>query len=445
MQLSRRILIGLCSSIIQYVSSSTAQLFSNSSISIPEAPSTHQLPLSSNPLPDILSSPARQRFSRTYHNGTGSETVNTIFSGVYPVLNLTWFGTSGSSQQFISYIDTGSADTWAVSKNFQCISTTGAPLPQSSCGFGPLVNPALATFQNITSQEFNIQYFPEGYTLSGSMGYANLGVGGLTVSNQEVALITETAYTGNNITSSLLGLAYPAITAATYRSNSSQVGYSPIFTSMITDKIVSSAVFTLAIDRVPRDTSPSVAAGQIAFGGLVSPSYYYPPFTSVDIEVTDLYVPYGIQDLSFYTISHEFLYGLKNGTLASGGTYQSIIDSGTSGNFVPSPAAADINAQFSPPGVYNETLGYWVVDCEAVAPFAAFKIGGKVMPMDKRDMIVRSLNGLPGFEDVCFSAFADGGSVGEGLFIIGAVWLRNYVVAFDVGRSMLHFANRSPY
>ena len=67
------------------------------------------------------------------------------------------------------------------------------------------------------------------------------------------------------------------------------------------------------------------------------------------------------------------------------------------------------------------------------------------MPMDPRDMIVPDLNGLLGYENVCFSAFADGGEVGEGLQIIGNVWQRSYVVAYDQGRSMLHFANRVPY
>jgi hypothetical protein len=114
--------------------------------------------------------------------------------------------------------------------------------------------------------------------------------------------------------------------------------------------------------------------------------------------------------------------------MVSGVTYQSSLDCGTSPNFVPSPAAADINAHFSPPGVFNESLDYWTVDCTAKAPYVVFIIGGKVMPMDPQDMIVRSLNTLPGFEDVCFSSIADGGLATSedgfatnNLFIIGEV------------------------
>ena len=366
--------------------------------------------------------------------------MNTIFSGVYPVLNLTWLG--HQPQDFVAFIDTGSSDTWVISNEFQCLNIeTRAPLPQPACAFGRLYDPALESFTNITSQKFSIGYFPENETLDGSMGYAPLRLGGLTVPKQEVALVTEAAWAGDGTSSGLVGFAYPSITSASYRSNGSQAVYDPIFTTMVKEGIVNNAVFTLALDRVPRDTSPSAPAGLMAFGGLVSPSYYYPPFTTVPIEETP-----GITGLSFYTISHELIYSRKNGTIASGGTYQSIVDSGTAPNFIPSAAAADINDQFSPAAVYNETLGYWTVDCNAKAPFAAFKIGGKVMPMNPKDMIVRSLNGLPGYENVCFSSFADGGEPGgDNIFIIGEVWQLSYVVAYDVGRSQLHFANRVPY
>jgi hypothetical protein len=416
-----------------------AQLFSDSSVFISEAPATHQLSLSSHPNPDIFSSPARQRH-RSICSGKGTETVNTLFSGVYPVLNLTWLGTE--AQEFVAFIDTGSADTWVMSNDFQCLDIeTKAPLPQKACQFGTLYNPALGSFTNITSQEFSIKYFPENETLDGSMGYAPLKLGGLTVPKQEVALVTESAWSGDGTSSGLVGFGYPAITSASYRGNGSDAIYDPVFTTMAKEKIVDDAVFTLALDRVPRDTSPSAPAGVMAFGGLVSPSYYKPPFTTVPIEESP-----GIQGLSFYTVSHELTYSRKNGTTYSSGTYQSIVDSGTAPNFIPSAQAADLNDQFEPAAVYNETLGYWTVDCDAKAPYAAFKIGGKVMPMDPQDMIVRSLNGLQGYEDVCFSSFADGGPPGDNnIYIIGEVWQLSYVVAYDQGRSQMHFANRAPY
>ena len=434
--------IGLGITVVQFIQQTSCmplQLFSDATVSISEAPSTHQVSLSGNPNRNIFSSPARQRH-HSICTGKGYETVNTIYSGVYPVLNLTWLGEK--PQEFVAFIDTGSSDTWVISNDFQCLDiSTMDPEPQSTCQFGTLYDPAVGSFQNITSLEFSIAYFPENETLDGSMGFAPLQLGGLTVPKQEVALVTESAWAGDGTSSALVGFAYPAVTSASYRSNGSQAIYDPVFTTMVKEKIVDDAVFTLALDRVPPNTSPSAPAGVMAFGGLVSPRYYYPPFTTVPIEETP-----GITGLSFYTISHELIYSRKNGTTYSGGTYQSIVDSGTAPNFIPSDQAADINEQFTPAAVYNETLGYWTVDCDAVAPYAAYKIGGKVMPMDPRDMIVRSLNGLEGFENVCFSAFADGGPPGnDTVYIIGEVWQLSYVVAYDQGRSQMHFANRRPY
>jgi hypothetical protein len=302
-----------------------------------------------------------------------------------------------------------------------------------------LYQQSLGQFTNITDQKFRITYFPEMQTLTGSMGYAPITIGGLTLPKQQVALVDYAAWSGDTFSSGLLGLAYPPATSAYSRANSKvAMKYDPTFTSMAKQGLVKDAVFTIAIDRVPRGTAPSAPAGVIAFGGLVPSKWYDAPFTTVPIE------PSGGQ-MAFYSTTHELLYGLSNGTVVSGGTYQSIVDTGTAPNMIPTAAAVNLNKQFVPPAVYNKKLRYWVVDCNAKAPYAAFKIGGKIMPMDPRDMIVRSLNGLRNFENTCFSAFSDGGSVSDGSMIIGAVWQRSYVVSYDQGRSMMHFAARKPY
>lgn len=241
--------------------------------------------------------------------------------------------------------------------------------------------------------------------------------------------------------SGLLGLGYPAITSAENTTSGKGVVYNPLFTTMIEEGIVSDGIFTLVIDRVPQDTSPLAAAGLMAVGGLVPSDYYERPFTSVDI------LPGSGDTYTWYQTDVTFKYG-ANGTLnyTTTASFESIVDSGTAPNFIPTPAANGLNALFDPPAVYNSTLEYYTVDCNATAPYAAYVIGGVEMPMDPQDMIVRSLNGLPGYEDVCFSAFADGGlNVPGNSFIIGAVWQRSYVVVYDQTRSMIHFAARTPY
>lgn len=432
-------------------SPSSGPLFTDSAITIREAPAEALITLSQNPKPDYFTSPVRARIaarkaaaSKPKRAETGYELTNTLFSGIYPTVNLTWGNTDGvTGQDFISFIDTGSSDTWVVSSALQCVDIdTKVPLAQSACAFGPLYDSATGSFTNITDESFSISYYPEGEQLKGAMGYAPITLGGLTVLQQEVALVDYAAWIGDGYSSGLLGLGYPAITSAENTTSGRGVEYNPLFTSMIDEELVSSGVFTLAIDRVDQGTSPTAPAGLMAVGGLVPAAYYERPFTSVDIVVDG-------SEYTWYQTDVTFKYGVDGNTttnLTTTASFETIVDSGTAPNFIPTAAANGLNALFVPPAVYNATLEYYTVDCDATAPYAAYVIGGVEMPMDPQDMVVRSLNGLPGYEDVCFSAFADGGLNYPGSsFIIGAVWQRSYVVAYDQTRSQIHFAARQPY
>lgn len=444
------------------VCTAAAATFSRRDVPLSVAPEANHIALSKKSQRSVtkLTSPkVRSRIASTSNGTTASETINTIFSDVYPVANLTWGNTpaveaeGAPAQQFISFLDTGSSDTWVVTSALECVEIgSEAPLGDpSACGFGNLYNLTQGQWANLSDLAFGISYFPELEVLRGDMALAPVGLAGLTVARQEVALVDYAAWVGDGHSSGLLGLAYPPLTSATDRASGRGVAYNPLFTNMVAQGLVADAVFTIALDQVPPDYPVLAPAGVLAVGGLVAEEYWVGDWTSVPIEPTT-----GESELTWYTTTHEFVYreAPGNGTegpgrLVSGGTFQSIVDCGTAPNFVPTAAAAGVNAQFVPPAVYNATLGYWTVDCDAtVPPYAAYIVGGGVeLPMRPENMIMRSLNGLPGYEDVCFSAFADGGSDPEadGPMIIGEVWQLGYVVAYDQGRGMLHFAERSGY
>lgn len=443
--------VGLSSGMLPVLGIAAAT-FSRQDISIAVAPQENHIALSkiSQRSVNSLQSPTRARIAALKDtNSTASETVNTIFSDVYPVANLTWGnapGVEGPAQQFISFLDTGSSDTWVVTTALQCVEIgTEAPEDQSYCQFGNLYNLTQGDWTNITDLEFAIEYFPELEILDGDMAYAPVTLAGITVEQQEVALVDYAAWSGDGHSSGLIGLAYPSITSATNRTTGKGVEYNPLFTNMVSEGLVSDAVFTIALDQVAQNYSVLAPAGLMAVGGLVPEEYWTGNFTSVDIEVTKHIGD--DSELTWYTTTHEFVYqDSTNGSLISGGTFQSIVDCGTAPAFVPTKAADGVNAQFVPPAVYNDTLGYWTVDCNATAPYAAYIIGGVEMPMRSENMIMRSLNGLQGYEDVCFSAFADGGNpLLDGPMIIGEVWQLGYVIAYDQGNQMIHFAERSTY
>lgn len=79
-------------------STSNVPLFTNSDVSIAEAPEEALLELSQNPNPDYFTSPVRARIAlqkKAKRAETAYELVNTLFSGVYPTVNLTWGNTDG--------------------------------------------------------------------------------------------------------------------------------------------------------------------------------------------------------------------------------------------------------------------------------------------------------------------------------------------------------------
>jgi hypothetical protein len=98
---------------------SATPLFARSGFTIPEAPANNILEIRSHPNPSHIVSSARGNSAPTKggkgsggKKGSGDAVVNTIFSGVYPVVNVTWGSANGSpGQSFISFIDTGKSNS----------------------------------------------------------------------------------------------------------------------------------------------------------------------------------------------------------------------------------------------------------------------------------------------------------------------------------------------
>lgn len=422
------------------------------------AEAEHTLTLSSHPSPNHLTSRLRNRLrhlgGKTSRNQIRGEapatTLDTSFAGVYPMANVTWPGPKGD-QVLQQYLDTGSSDTFVVESGCECISMkTHKKVAQSHCRWGPAYDRSRGAFESIPSEDFDIDFFPEGEHLHGEIGWSGLSFGGASIPRTKVAMVNHSSFIGDGHSSGLIGMAYPGITSA-FKSTGARDDYDPVFVSMIKQNVVKDGIFTLAINRVGQDASTYDPAGVLALGGLVSPSLYDAPLTTVPIEET-ISQP---GNLSLYALTHTLSWrGAKQGGrgkwthFSSKGKkqYQSIVDSGTAAVFVPTHAAKEINALFDPPGQpYGKDKEYWTVDCDARPPEVSFKFGGKHWHMDGRDMIVRQLTGLPGAEHTCFSAIADGGSPSDDAMILGAVWQRTVVVGYDMGRSKLHFAPRKAY
>jgi hypothetical protein len=159
--------------------------------------------------------------------------------------------------------DTGSSDTWATKKDFECKDETGKAYSQAACGFG---GPLIDDFGRgeVDGVHLSIGY-GSGEKVSGPMGYSDITCGGLSVSKQQVALVNSTYWRGNNVTVGVLGLAYPSLTSAFYGKLGDEapwnaISYAPFFTTAMNQGTID-PVFSVAISKNSSD-------GMIAWGGL---------------------------------------------------------------------------------------------------------------------------------------------------------------------------------
>ncbi|KAK4237265.1 aspartic peptidase domain-containing protein [Achaetomium macrosporum] len=332
-------------------------------------------------------------------------------------------------------IDTGSSDTWAVQKNFDCIDYSGESLPQEACGFGETYPD---TFQyGLTDPETHmyIQY-GDGEIVTGPMGYSDVTVGNITVKKQQVCLANTTYWYGNNYTSGLLGLGFPALTNAYIGESSeheygNQVQYSPLFTSMVNQGLVD-PVFSIAIDR-------NASSGMLTFGGVAPASNAdQSNVATLDMVITSVGdIPESTYQYSFYTVVPD---GWYYDQTTSTKKLPYIVDSGTTLNYLPPNLADAINAAFDPPATYMWMYGAYFTSCDAVAPQVAVLLDGIKFDINPVDLIYRTM--VDPMTGLCVTSIASGGS---GPYILGDAFMQNALVVFDVGQAKMRFIPRQRY
>lgn len=120
------------------------------------------------------------------------------------------------------------------------------PEPQSACGFGKSgFNVSESnTFVSYPDKNYNITY-GSGEFLTGVVGFETMTVGGMTVTKQEFGLVTDAAWSGDGVTTGILGLAYPQL-ADVYNGNdpnndtlNGAAPYNSIFRMAVEENVVS--------------------------------------------------------------------------------------------------------------------------------------------------------------------------------------------------------------
>lgn len=264
-----------------------------------------------------------------------------------------------------------------------------------------------------------------------------------------MAIVDRAYWNGDNISSGLIGLAYPSLTSAypgtdpTTDNYTINVEYSPIFTTMYTSGQVR-PLFSLVLER-------GSGLSQLGLGG-VPPGYSYLRETDIAsapiqiIGLGPLLPAETAYQYSFYTIYPDgFTYRNASETTWENGNWPDplkgpssswtplnssqdtiatdfpmIVDSGTTLLYLPTGLANAILSLYEPPGYFSEEYDADIVLCNATAPIFGVSIGGETFNIDSADLI--SDEGLP--NGICLSGIQDGA---DGPYILGDVFLLNVI------------------
>lgn len=424
----------------------------------PNTPAAHILPLTGK-----SGSSKSAGYLQSLRQGNQVNGVYGLTSVTYVAEDLTFVtNLEFGKQSFQAQIDTGSSDTWLVGNGFQCVDeASGAQESESECMFGPTytISP---TFKRIPNEHFRINYGGGGF-FTGIVGNETVTLAGITVEDQEVAVVDYVADVSDGVTSGVIGLSFKSSTSVYTGANqdayTKKVEYNPIFTSMYSRGYIL-PIFSLAIERSPI-TNGTTAGGLLAIGGLppvpFRPLFASSPFQLLTInsapvaaaasQSADPNLAY-----SFYAITVTGLtYERSNETKWSHPNFpnpleppsnashiQVVIDSGSTLIYLPTGIASAVNALFDPAAVYDAGSDAYLVNCSAKAPKFGVEIGGQTFFVNGKDLILDYGIG----NGICASGITEAGS---GMSILGDVFLKNVLAIFDVGSGEMRFAAREFY
>lgn len=400
----------------------------------------HIILISGNPTAITL--PLNRRHATSSAQNRTAGLIATTYGSIFDV------DVALGNETFKLLVDTGSSDLYVMKTGYKCINgTSNLELPEDECLYSSKTYNVSNEFPAITDETFGVKYGAG--VASGVMVYEDVTLNGITAKRQKIGVADRSNPMGDGVNSGLLGLAYPALTSAHPGSNTSndsywfnRAVYSPLFNTMYEQGLVE-PYFTLALAPTPKNESTSFG-GYLTLGGL-PPVPHDPNWSVVSVEILEnipVSFTSGKRVRSYWAIQISgATYGsASNTSLTTNSTsFNAFLDSGNPQSFLPAAIVDPINALFSPPAKFSESLGSYIVDCAAKAPTFGLVIGNQTFFHNGADLIYEIGNG------VCISALSTAESValdGIVLNILGVSFLKNVLAVHDFGHNEMRFSKR---
>lgn len=299
------------------------------------------------------------------------------------------------AQTFNVIFDTGSADLWVASSDCN-----------DSCGRHAKYDSSKSSTYIANGTTFHIEYGSG--PVDGYQSYDNLNFGGLGVTKQEFAQVTDVSGLGAAYKlgkfDGILGMAFPVLSV-----NKA----TPAFFSLIEQKLIEEEVFAFYLGNSRLDK------GELTVGGM-DPAHYTGEMVWVPL-LAATYWEISMDDVQI------------NGQSYVSGPVKAIVDSGTSLLTGPSDKVAEIAKAIGAKPFIN---GEYLVECAYdTLPNLDFTIAGRTYTLSATDYLIPD-------GDICLFGMIglDIPAPTGPLWIMGDIFMRKYYTAFDTKNQRVGFA-----
>ncbi|BGO92388.1 hypothetical protein NBRC10512_005073 [Rhodotorula toruloides] len=321
--------------------------------------------------------------SLTSYNG------GTLYAGAATI------GTPAKS--FILDFDTGSSDLWVTSSG--CNS--------AACNTHSKYDPSSSSSSQLVAGKTLSLTYGDGSSTKGTVYTDTVSVAGLSATSQTLGAATAlTSDFQNDPYDGLLGMAFASI---------STLGANPFFQTLVAQDKVSALQFSFYLAN---------SGSELYLGGLNSALYqagstkWYP-----------------VTSQSYWLLASQANVG--GNAVSSVGTFNAIIDTGTSVIVAPTQAAAAFWAAVPGSGTYGS--GYYTYPC-ATPPDVSFSFGPSFAEQWAVSSESLNLGRVSSGSDRCVGAVV-GADIGINAWILGDAFLENTYASFDVSTNSVGFSD----